>query len=97
MRPISIANTNMELSDCREKWTYNEKYSCWCLEDVLYSPVPQTPAFQRLSIFAPEACMNPDGTPREESKSIPVVFENNAAGYMQMPHITLCQITFSGS
>ena len=86
MNPISITNTGMELSDCRDKWTYNEKHQCWCLEDILYTPVPQAPAFQRLSVFAPKALINPDGTPKEISKSIPVVFENNAAGYMQMPH-----------
>ena len=27
----------MELSDCRDKWFFDEKYDCWCLEDVLYT------------------------------------------------------------
>ena len=33
--------------------------------------------------------MHPDGTPSECSRSVPIVFENNAAGYMQMPHTWL--------
>ncbi len=30
-------NKNMELADCRDKWTYDEKHRCWCLEDILYT------------------------------------------------------------
>lgn len=47
------------------------------------------PKFQRLSIFVPSALRNPDGSFTAESKSVPVVFENNSAGYMQMPHAWL--------
>ena len=32
---VSITNATMELSDCRNKWFFDEKYDCWCLEDVL--------------------------------------------------------------
>ena len=59
---ISVTNDTMELSDCRDKWFFDEKYQCWCLEDVLYSPKADVPAFQRLSVYAPKAYMNPDGT-----------------------------------
>ena len=83
---ISIVNPTMELRDCRGAWFFDEKYGCWCLEDVLYTEKADVPKFQRLSVFAPKACMNPDGTPTEESRSVPVVFENNSAGYMQMRH-----------
>lgn len=90
---ITIVNTTMDLSDCRDKWFFDEKYDCWCLEDVLYSPKADMPAFQRLSVYAPRAYMNPDGTVNEAgeccgytAKTAPVLFETNAAGYMQMPH-----------
>ena len=86
---IPIINQTMELTDCRDRWTFDEKYDCWCLEDVLYTPKADVPKFQRLSIFVPKAYMNPDGTPTDQSKSVPIVFENNAAGYMQMPHTWL--------
>ena len=56
---------------------------------MLYTEKADVPKFQRLSVFAPKACMNPDGTPTEASRSVPVVFENNSAGYMQMPHTWL--------
>lgn len=83
---VSIVNKTMELADCRDQWFFDEKHGCWCLEDVIYTPVPKVPVFQRLSIYAPKALMNPDGTLVEKAKRTPVVFENNAAGYMQMPH-----------
>jgi len=86
---VPIINETMELSDCRDKWFFDEKYDCWCLEDVLYTAKADVPKFQRLSIFVPKAYMHPDGTPTEASKKVPVVFENNAAGYMQMPHTWL--------
>ena len=89
LRDVPIANQTMELSDCRDKWFFDEKYGCWCLEDVLYTAKADVPAFQRLSVFVPEKYMNQDGTPTAESRGIPIVFENNAAGYMQMPHTWL--------
>ena len=33
--------------------------------------------------------MNADGTALKKAKAVPVVFENNTAGYMQMPHVWL--------
>lgn len=84
-----ITNSSMELSECKNKWTFDEKYNCWCLEDVIYTPSAATPKFQRLSIFAPKALLNEDGSIPEAAKSVPVVFENNSAGYMQMPHTWL--------
>jgi len=86
---ISIVNPTMELRDCRSAWFFDEKYGCWCLEDVLYTAKADVPKFQRLSVFAPKDCMNPDGTPTKASWGVPVVFENNSAGYMQMPHTWL--------
>ena len=95
-REIPVVNSTMELADCRDKWTFDEDYRCWRLEDVLYTAKADVPQFQRLSIFVPEAYMNADGTIRTDGISggytaatAPVVFENNAAGYMQMPHTWL--------
>lgn len=93
---IPIVNQSMDLSQCRDAWTFDEKYDCWCLEDVLYTPKANVPKFQRLSIFVPKAYLNTDGTVNPEGKNgpytagtVPVVFENNSAGYMQMPHTWL--------
>ena len=86
---ISILNQTMDLAQCRDKWVLDEKHGCWCLEDILYTPAATTPKFQRLSIFVPRHLMNADGTFPEEAKKVPVVFENNSAGYMQMPHVWL--------
>ncbi len=86
---IPVSNRTMDLSDCRDKWFFDERYGCWCLEDVLYTAKADVPKFQRLSIFAPATCMNLDGTPTAAGRKVPVVFENNAAGYMQMPHTWL--------
>lgn len=89
MFDIPILNKTMELASCRDQWFLDEKHGCWCLEDILYTPKATTPKFQRLSIFVPKALMKADGSFTEEAKKIPVVFENNSAGYMQMPHVWL--------
>lgn len=86
---IPVLNTSMDLADCRDKWFYDEKFDCWCLEDLLYTPVPKDARFQRLSVFAPKALLNEDGTLTEAAKTVPVVFVNSAAGYAQMPHLWL--------
>lgn len=96
MEQIPIVNRSMDLTQCRDAWTFDEKYDCWCLEDVLYTLKANVPKFQRLSIFVPKAYLNADGTVNPEgkngpytAKTVPVVFENNSAGYMQMPHTWL--------
>lgn len=93
---IPVVNATTSLADCRGAWTHNAAYHCWCLEDVLYTPCANVPKFQRLSIFVPEAYMNADGTVNAggscggyTAATAPVVFENNSAGYMQMPHTWL--------
>lgn len=96
MFEIPITNKTMELSDCKDAWFFDEKYRVWCLEDILYTEKATTPKFQRLSIFVPEAYMsakgeiNPDGEINgHTAMTAPVIFENNSAGYMQMPHVWL--------
>lgn len=91
-----IVNHSAELSEYRDQWTLDEAYNCWCLEDVLYVQEAETPLFQRLSIFVPKAFLNEDGTVNEkgtagayQAGNAPIVFENNSAGYMQMPHTWL--------
>ena len=86
---VPVTNRTMELEACRDQWTFDEKFGCWCLEDILYTARADVPKFQRLSIFVPGKLMHADGIPTEESRHVPVVFENNAAGYMQMPHTWL--------
>lgn len=93
LKDIHVVNSTMELAECRDQWFYDDHYDCWCLEDVLYSPKADMPAFQRLSIYAPKAYMNENGTVNPTGKccgytaaTAPVLFETNAAGYMQMPH-----------
>jgi len=89
MEQVSVLNTSMELADCRSKWLFDEKYQCWCLEDLVYTPVAKDVRFQRLSVYAPKNLLNEDGTVTEAGKSAPVVFGNCAAGYAQMPHTWL--------
>ena len=97
MKPyIPILNETLELRDVQDKWFFDETYQVWCLEDILYTLKATTPKFQRMSIFVPKAYLNEDGTVNEAgtcgkftAKSAPVVFENNSAGYMQMPHTWL--------
>lgn len=90
---INVINETMELTDVADKWVFNEKYQVWMLEDVLYTSKATAPAFQRLSIFVPKAYMKEAGVIDEtatcngyNAASVPVFFENNSAGYMQMPH-----------
>lgn len=94
--PIPIVNQTLELSDCQDKWAYDVDYEVWCLEDILYTLKATTPKFQRMSIFVPKPYLNDDGSVNEDgamgvytAKTAPVVFENNSAGYMQMPHTWL--------
>ncbi|MCD8009664.1 MAG: hypothetical protein LUF34_02500 [Lachnospiraceae bacterium] len=93
---LPILNKTLELADCQSDWFFDEAYHCWCLEDILYTMKATTPKFQRMSIFVPEAYLNADGTVNPEGScgtftaaTAPVVFENNSAGYMQMPHTWL--------
>lgn len=93
---IPIVNKTAELADCRGAWTFDSQYQCWCLEDILYTQKPTTPKFQRMSIFVPKAYLSPEGQVMPQGRcgrytaaTAPVVFENNAAGYMQMPHTWL--------
>ena len=86
---VDIVNQTMDLRDCRDKWTFDEHRGCWCLEDVLYTAKADVPKFQRLSVFVPREYLREDGTPAPQSRGVPVVFENNSAGYMQMPHTWL--------
>lgn len=93
---IPITNKTPELSDCRDQWFFDEHYQCWCLEDILYTQKATTPKFQRMSIFVPKAYLKADGTPDPNghmghftTHTAPVIFENNSAGYMQMPHTWL--------
>lgn len=96
MFEVPITNNTMELTDCKDAWFFDEKYRVWCLEDILYTDKATTPKFQRLSIFVPEAYMNAGGEMNPEGKmngytaaTAPIIFENNSAGYMQMPHVWL--------
>ena len=93
---IPILNQTPELADCRDQWFYDSEYDCWCLEDILYTQKATTPKFQRMSIFAPKAYLSENGDVIRDgacgkytAETAPVVFENNSAGYMQMPHTWL--------
>lgn len=93
---IPVTNRTAELADCADSWFYDSQYDCWCLEDILYTEKASVPRFQRMSVYAPKAYMKPDGTPdrngacgKYTAETAPVVFVNNAAGYMQMPHTWL--------
>ena len=96
MFEIPITNRSMNLADCADKWFFDEKHRVWCLEDILYTDKATTPKFQRLSIFVPEEYMKAGGQIVPDGKhngwtaaTAPVIFENNSAGYMQMPHVWL--------
>lgn len=77
-------------------WKFDEKYNCWYLEDILYTEKAVCPPFQQLSIFVPAPWMSAPGVIDREARvgkytasTVPVVFENNSAGYMEMPHTWL--------
>ncbi len=97
MQPeFDIINDTLELEDIKDKWFFDEKYQVWCLEDILYTMKATTPKFQRMSIFVPAPYMSAPGEICEDGemggyteKTAPVIFENNSAGYMQMPHTYL--------
>ncbi len=93
---IPRINRTMDLSEVEGEWTFDEEHRCWCLEDVLYTLKATTPKFQRLSIFVPASYMekggriNPAGVMNGfTAATAPVIFNNNSAGYMQMPHMWL--------
>ncbi|MCR5161926.1 MAG: hypothetical protein K6C06_09170 [Lachnospiraceae bacterium] len=93
---VPVINQTAELSECRDQWFFDLDHGVWCLEDILYTQKASVPKFQRMSIFVPKSYMNEDGTVNEKGKkgryttrTAPVVFENNSAGYMQMPHTWL--------
>ncbi len=93
---IPVINQTMELSEVQDQWFFDETYNCWCLEDILYTPKAECPKFQRMSIFVPEPYMKEGGVIDPQgsmngytAKTAPVIFNNNSAGYMQMPHMWL--------
>ena len=90
---IPVTNTSAELACCADAWFFDENYNCWCLEDLLYTQKAATPKFQRLSVYVPAEYMSEGGAVNEggvsgrfTAKTAPVVFMNQSAGYMQMPH-----------
>ncbi|MCC8105656.1 MAG: prolyl oligopeptidase family serine peptidase [Clostridiales bacterium] len=93
---IPIINQTLELAEVKDQWFFDEKYNCWCLEDVLYTLKATTPKFQRLSIFVPAPYMKEGGEIDPEGSmngftaaTAPVIMNNNSAGYMEMPHMWL--------
>lgn len=93
---IPHCNRTLNLRDCSTAWCLDMEHQCWCLEDVLYTEKATVPKFQRLSIFVPYAYMNANGALNPSGRihgyttaSAPVVFENNSAGFLQMPHTWL--------
>lgn len=79
------------LSDVKDRWTFDADSKCWCLKNVVYTPVCVVPEAQILSIFVPEAYMKEGGEIVEDAEingysaaTAPIVFCNNSAGYHQM-------------
>lgn len=96
MGEIKITNKTMNLADCKESWVFNEEYQCWCLEDVSYLPNPKVPHCQRMNIFVPKVYMKENGVidfqgtkNGYDAKTVPIIFENNSAGYMEMVNVGL--------
>ena len=96
MEDKRIVYQTMELADCKDRWTYNEEYECWCLEDVVYTPNPLVPHCQRINIFVPKAYMKEHGeidlkgrVNGYHASEAPIIFENNSAGYMEMTNVAL--------
>lgn len=94
--PIPIVNETPELADCRDAWFFDVQNQVWCLEDILYTQKAATPKFQRMSVFVPKPYMSAPGVIDVNgamggftARTAPVVFENNSAGYRQMPHTWL--------
>ena len=74
-------------------WSFNQALECWCIEDVVYTEKADVPQAQRLSVFVPKAYLSETGEIAKSgacgiytAQNAPVIFENNAAGYMEMPN-----------
>ena len=72
-------------------WSFNQALECWCIEDVVYTEKADVPQAQRLSVFVPKAYLSETGEIAKSgacgiytAQNAPVIFENNAAGYMEM-------------
>lgn len=74
-------------------WEYNQAHKCYYLEKIPYTNHVTATHLQVLSIYVPEAYMNSDGSLQDgacgiyTTRTAPVVFENNAAGYSEMPDV----------
>lgn len=76
-----------------KEWSFNQALECWCIEDVVYTEKADVPQAQRLSVFVPKAYLSETGEIAKSgacgiytAQNAPVIFENNAAGYMEMPN-----------
>lgn len=74
-----------------KEWSFNQALECWCIEDVVYTEKADVPQAQRLSVFVPKAYLSETGEIAKSgscgeytAQNAPVIFENNAAGYMEM-------------
>ena len=72
-------------------WSFNQALECWCIEDVVYTEKADVPQAQRPSVFVPKAYLSETGEIAKSgacgiytAQNAPVIFENNAAGYMEM-------------
>ncbi|MDO4838063.1 MAG: subtype B tannase [Clostridia bacterium] len=86
------------------QWKFCPSLDCWCMEDVVYTDKAAVPQAQRLSVFAPKAYLSETGIIQERgacgrytAQNAPVIFENNAAGYMEMPNTHPGEDRFFGS
>ena len=77
-------------------WHYNEEFSCWCLENVLYTEKAAVTAAQCMNIVIPGPYMQDAGVWNDNAliggftvHTAPVIFENNASGYREMPPAAL--------
>lgn len=71
-------------------WEYWEKYSCYCLKNVVYCANPASPDLQSMNLFVPAEYLTADGHIAEHgakgsytARTAPIVFSNTIAAYAQ--------------
>ena len=86
---------NMDLSSYSSKWSYNETYQAYVLENVVYCANPVDSTLQSMNIYVPAAYMNQDGSIKEDgsvknsngvtytASNAPIVYSNGVWGYSE--------------
>lgn len=95
-----ILAESLDISKMGDKWSYNETYDCYSLENIVYVENPEDSQKQSMNIYVPSKYMNEDGTINTEntinnynSETAPIIYVIGVGGYAEANPSTISDKT----